>query len=271
MNKHFVRIASYAKAQDIAIKIFTNGTLINKPVAKTLNKLRPICVEVSLYSQDAEIHDKITRVKGSWQKTNNGIRHLRDHGIKVKIKCSLLKTNMAGFDDTLAFLKGTRIPFQCNPVVMPSTDKRKKTTRQQVSSKNLKYITERLSESIRGPLSRKEKLDSSICSAGITSLGITAGGDIIPCIALPVKLGNIMQDSIEHVWNTNSFLNKFRHTQNKDLKTCHQCNAIEFCSRCPGISYLKTGNYKRPYKEACTIAKTRQSLYTCQNERIHVR
>jgi len=48
------------------------------------------------------------------------------------------------------------------------------------------------------------------CSAGITYAGLTAAGDLLPCVPAPIKLGNLLKEDLEDIWVNNKLLNYMR-------------------------------------------------------------
>lgn len=51
------------------------------------------CVNVSLYSMGANVHDSITTVEGSFEKTKANILQLLDNNVPVQINCPIMKQN----------------------------------------------------------------------------------------------------------------------------------------------------------------------------------
>lgn len=74
------------------IEIFTNGTLISEEWYEFLKK-NNIHIALSVYSYEAEMHDKVTKCKGSWGKTNKTIEKLKSYGIPYRV-CNVLMKNI---------------------------------------------------------------------------------------------------------------------------------------------------------------------------------
>lgn len=74
------------------IEIFTNGTLIPETWFNYLAD-NNIHIALSVYSYSAEMHDKVTRVRESLEKTNKTIENLKKHGIKYRV-CNVLMDNI---------------------------------------------------------------------------------------------------------------------------------------------------------------------------------
>ncbi|MER3514674.1 MAG: hypothetical protein C4310_10040, partial [Chloroflexota bacterium] len=93
VHKDFFEIAAYARKRGFAIRLFTNGILIKPGVADKIAALRPVMVELSIYGADAETHDKITQVPGSFHLTVRAARLLRERGVKVTLKAPIMREN----------------------------------------------------------------------------------------------------------------------------------------------------------------------------------
>lgn len=74
------------------IEIFTNGTFITEDWADYLKK-NNIRVAISVYSYDEKMHDEVTRVGGSYRRTNDSIRMLDRIGVKYRV-CNIIMKNI---------------------------------------------------------------------------------------------------------------------------------------------------------------------------------
>ena len=72
------------------VEIFTNGTLMTDSLINYI-KEHGIRVALSLYSYNPDEHDKVTRLSGSWARTNETIRKLRETGIPYAVKSVLMR------------------------------------------------------------------------------------------------------------------------------------------------------------------------------------
>ena len=69
LRRDFLELVAYARKKRFAVKLFTNGLNMTPELARELGELAVQEVQISLYSTRAEVHDWVTRVPGSWQKT----------------------------------------------------------------------------------------------------------------------------------------------------------------------------------------------------------
>ena len=89
-------IISYLYEKEIAIDIFTNGISVTEKVGCLANYY-PRTIGVSLYSGIAEVHDRITRIKGSHKKTLRFIEQCSEYAIPMLLKCCIMKTNVKSY------------------------------------------------------------------------------------------------------------------------------------------------------------------------------
>lgn len=88
---------------------------------------------------------------------------------------------------------------------------------------------------------RKLAAGFSGCSTGLTYVGLTASGDLLPCVPAPIKLGNLLEQSLEEIWIHNELLNYIRNR--KELKgACKKCAYNGICGGCRYTAYI-TGGY----------------------------
>ncbi len=80
------------------------------------------------------------------------------------------------------------------------------------------------------------------CSAGLTYAGLTASGDLLPCVPAPIKLGNLLEKSLEEIWIHNELLNYIRNR--KALKgSCKVCAYSALCGGCRYTAYVTHGDW----------------------------
>jgi len=83
------------------------------------------------------------------------------------------------------------------------------------------------------------------CSAGLTYAGLTASGDLLPCVPAPIKLGNLLEQSLEEIWIHNKLLNYIR--KRKALKgSCKICAYNGLCGGCRYTAYITHEDWLGP-------------------------
>jgi radical SAM protein with 4Fe4S-binding SPASM domain len=92
---------------------------------------------------------------------------------------------------------------------------------------------------------RKFAKGFSGCSAGLTYCGLSAQGDILPCVPAHINLGNLLEKNLEDIWANDETLKHMR--DRKNLKgSCGQCNYNGLCGGCRYTAYFMTNDWLGP-------------------------
>src|SRR6266480_4527555 len=83
LRRDLFDILEHARRLMFSVKIKTNAILIKESQARRLGELDIEGVQISIYSHRPEVHDAITLVPGSLERSLNGARLLRAEGVKV--------------------------------------------------------------------------------------------------------------------------------------------------------------------------------------------
>ena len=84
MHSRITQLIEYVKGKFSFIEIFTNGTLLTDELLE-LMKNSGVSLALSVYSEKPALHDYVTRVNGSYDKTYAHIKKALDKGIQVRI------------------------------------------------------------------------------------------------------------------------------------------------------------------------------------------
>lgn len=254
----FFDIAAYARKKGFCLRLFTNGTLINKDNISRIKELVPIAAEVSLYGASSHIHDAITRVKGSFNRTFNAVTLLLESGINTILKCCVMKNNISELNELIKLAEKLGAAIKFDSTIYPGSNGRRDPLSYRIYGKELKEVLK-----LQGfkKLSNEEVRKTIMpCRAGYTACRISPTGDVFPCTLLPLKLGSLRKNSFYEIWNFSQQLNELRSLKKIDLTRCAHCSFINYCSRCPGLSFLEEGDISFPSSYNCTVAKLRKEV-----------
>ena len=83
------------------------------------------------------------------------------------------------------------------------------------------------------------------CSAGINLFAILANGDLYPCRRLPLKCGNVLEDTIENIYNNSTIIKElFFNTYPSECGNCNKKNYCKGGAKCLTYSIYKNLNQK---------------------------
>lgn len=243
------QIVAHARARSFDIKLKTNALLIGPEQVAWISRLGVHQVQVSIYSHRAEVHDAITKVRGSLDRTVRAMARLRTQGVRVVIACVLMKGNAGDFDGVRRLASDLGAEFTLDPTITPHLDDYSSLRDLNISREELASLYR--NRSLTGdadicappPPVDDDALDSTLCSAGHTSCYVSPHGDVWPCVQFPVVCGNVRDSAFLDIWNSSAQLREVRAIRARDLTTCSSCGHVGTCSRCPGLAYMEGSMY----------------------------
>ena len=229
------------------IAILTNGTLIDDELIKKIKNYKKLAeVQVSLDGHDEESHDRI-RGEGTFLKTVNSIKMLKNSGIKTAVMFTLHKKNIGSASnmpklaaslnvDALTVERMTTMnDAERDEFFIEAPDVKKVYSdvygraETEFKNKNTKLSTSR-------PLwNLIDENAGGYCPIGLSSLCILHDGTLLPCRRLYLPLGNILTDGLFKVWYDSDILWKLR--KRKVKSECAGCSHEDRCGGCSAISY----------------------------------
>jgi AdoMet-dependent heme synthase len=257
MRRDFFEILEHARRLLFNVKIKTNAVMIGEAEAQRIRALAVDTIQISLYSHRPEVHDAITKLPHSFDRTVTAIRFLRDQGLRVAIANVLMTANLSDHYGTQKLAAELGVHYTLDPTITPMMDGDK-------SVLALRIPGEELQEVFRNPAlvpnqeefcappkpPSEEDLEGYSCSAGHSFCYISPYGDVFPCVQFPLPTGNVRQQKFLDIWNLSPQMNEVRSIQVKDLTTCSSCSHAGGCSRCPGLAYME-GSMRGPSTADC--------------------
>jgi len=266
-------ILEKAKALGFAWNIFTNASIMTTERIMELRDLKVFEVNVTVFSMDHEVHDSITGVPGSLIKTIQGLEAMAEAGLRLRIRCVLMKKNLTGYRSILDLAKRLNATCHFDTNLMPGRGNGFSTFKQRLGQKELSDI---LADpdvfSVHGnPLEQKNtdcngrsvKMENSQvhCAAGVSSLYISPCGDIYPCVHFPRSAGNMRRQKLKHIWETSPVFLQVRKISLDSLDECPSCEHVTYCARCPALAEKEDGSLTGPSSWACITAEAMKAVF----------
>ena len=101
MNPNLIQMLEKCRDANFSINLLTNLNLLTDELLEVIASNPLLSVQTSLYSMNEEIHDSITKRKGSYRKTMDSIVQLWDNNIPMQINCPIMKQNMTSYSDVI--------------------------------------------------------------------------------------------------------------------------------------------------------------------------
>ena len=258
IRHEFFEIAQYARNKCFAVRILTNGTLITPEIADKIAALYPVSVEMSVYGAQAQTHNDITLVPGSFGRTMRAFQLLGERGVRTYVKMLLMKENIGEFDDVRALAEEFGAIFRYDITVTPKDDGGVLPVCHRLSDKNLLWLFRQEITDEWEPRQLKE--DDHVCMSGLNYICINPYGEVFPCVQIRTPAGNLRAESLEEIWRESPNLQRMRSITWSDFKACTACKYHGSCVYCMGIALLQEGDLFKPPSVACRQARLRQQV-----------
>ena len=267
LRKDLFELLEHARRLHFDVRLKSNALLVTPEKAARLRALGVRQIDVSIYSADPAVHDWVTKIPGSLERTLDGVLALRDAGVTVKLNCPLMKQNVGQYRDIRALAERLGVLCGFDPMITARNDGDASPLVLRISSKELRTVLEdpALNPSCGtapAPLSdgTRADLDEVPCGASHNACYVSAYGDVMPCVAMPISCGNVRDTPFAEIWHRSPEMRRVRSIRIRDLHTCSSCAASPFCSRCPGQALVETGDLYGPSPANCEHALTRAQV-----------
>lgn len=261
LRKDLLELIEYARRQHFDVRLKSNALLVTAEVAARLHALGVRQVDISIYSADPAVHDWVTKVPGSLARSLEGAALLRDAGITVKLNCPLMKQNVGQYKDIRLLAERLGVGSGFDPMITAKNDG-------DTSPMALRITRRELAEVLQDPALNpscgtaapaveggvRADLDEVPCGASHNACYISAYGDVMPCVAMPLACGNVRDTPFAEIWHRSPEMLRVRSIRIRDLHTCSSCAASPFCTRCPGQALVETGDLYGPSPANCEHA-----------------
>ncbi len=271
MRPDFFEIAKYMQKKEIALSIATNATLITKEIAQKLKKVDCLYAQVSLDGATAKTHDYF-RGRESFNKTIEGVKQLLAAGIMVGISCTVTRLNIKEFSKELDLAEKLGVQIFMHYNFIPTgrgKEIRKLDITPKQKDKLLKYIAQqnkkrkitvistapqfaRVCQGFSSAslthfdiFNKDPKMSEQIqfladfvggCGAGRLYLAMEPNGDLLPCVFIQKKIGNIKTTNFFEIWRKNKDLLDIRNRK-AFKKHCAICDFRNTCGGCRARAY----------------------------------
>lgn len=269
LREDFEEIYLYAKKKGFLITLFTNGTLIDGKTIKLLSEYPPFFSEITLYGATKDIYEKVTRVRGSYERCVEGIKKIVNANIKLKLKTMAITINQHEIEamDKLAQTLGCEFRFDPTLHKRIDTNRFSEPEKFRISPedvvrldimfpKRMQEFHEFCDKFVKEPI-KDDRLYT--CGAGINSININPYGYATGCSTMVKDGFSLKEHELQWVWDEGI---PFIINQKKDFShPCDNCSLISLCGQCAAWSILESGDMEKEVEYLCKIAKIRESNF----------
>jgi radical SAM protein with 4Fe4S-binding SPASM domain len=280
VRKDLFDVAKRIRDNGMAFSIATNATLMTKENAKKLKEHGCLFAQVSVDGSNPESHNWFRGVK-MFEKTIQGIKNAVAEDISVGISTTVTNHNYHEIPDIINLAEklgaGTFMYYNFIPtgrgkdivnldltpdqreLLLKSMAKQTKKRKMRLLSTAPQYgrvCVENEAATLamtHFDYSSPEILESvrflaefiGGCGTGRLYCALEPNGDITPCVFIPIKLGNIKEDSLLDVWHNSDAFIKIRDREHFK-GNCGVCKYKNVCGGCRARAYAYFNDLQGP-------------------------
>ncbi len=264
-------IIEIIRQHNLQMTMETNGVLLSPEIVREILKCENPFVSVSLDGSDAQTHEWVRGVRGSFDAALDGIRNLAAVGLKPQIIMTLMRHNREQIEPLVELAESIGAESVKFNLLQPTA--RGEDLHQNGEALEIKNLIElgrwmeaelvprtslRLlydSPSAFRPLGRIFGKNGGGCgTCGIKSIiGVLGDGSYALCgigESIPeLVFGHAAEDRLDDIWNHHPTLQEIRKGLPDRLEgVCRNCLMKKMCiGSCIAQNYYRTGNFWAPY------------------------
>jgi MoaA/NifB/PqqE/SkfB family radical SAM enzyme len=239
--RDFIPLYRYARRLGFLVLIFTSGYLVTREHIRLFKKEPPFCIEITLNAVERGLYERISGVKGSFDRVMRAIESLHKENIPFKLKSMALKSNFGhlpkigdyarryGLRPDVDYFLHAGLRHELRPYSFSAPVERPKNAACPKSEPRV-GLTNRL-------------FDCNM--AGADAIHVDPWGNIALCALLRVPKVNILRGDLKRSFE--KLLDHYRKINHfTTASPCRGCRMRQECGWCPGKAYVETGCLEKP-------------------------
>lgn len=216
LREDIIELIEYSKW--FVTRLNTNGIKLDKAFCQELMKASLDSCQITFYSCDEAIHNKLVGVN-EYAKTVEGIDNALEAGINISINTPLCKLN-SDYVSTLEFLNAKGVRYvTCSGIIASGNALLEESTSVQLEKDEIKKVLKDAVEycyshgmeiSFTSPgwiepeYFKELGINEPTCGACLSNMAITPSGKVVPCQSYLSSgdMGDILHENWECIWNS---------------------------------------------------------------------
>lgn len=262
LRPDFPEIYLYVKERGIIPTLFTNATLVDAGMAKLLADWPPFWIEVTLYGATRETYERVTGVKGSYDKCMRGIELLLKHELNLKLKTMVLKENVHELEQMYGLAGGLGLEFRHDALLNPTLSGGRDPAAHRVDIETVIELDRRYNAEVdtwRDFIRESRDLPPAEtligCGSGINSFHVDPQGMLGLCLLARTEAYDLRSGEFLEGWN--GPIAELRSRRPGRNYRCGNCGLRHLCGSCAAWAGLETGSPEASVDYLCRVTAMR--------------
>lgn len=280
LHPQFFEILEGMSNMGLQVSVNSNGTLIDRNVAKRLSQTPPLRINLTLYGASAKTYEALCGDASAYDRVLRAVEFLKEYHIPVKFNASITPDNVQDMETMIAYAQEQECPIQVATYMFPpirrdhtQVGKNERLTPEKaafakVHSDYLQNSPEWfVAQSSRfqtfvplETLSFGEKSETSMkmkCRAGVCSFWIDWQGNLTNCGMYGSANISIKDKNFEDAWKELTALTE----QVKYQPVCAACPNESLCHPCIAMIHNECGNLNGRPEYMCQMNQALAKYY----------
>lgn len=237
-------LVKYASRLGMRVNLISNGTLIDEKLASRLASAGLASAQLSIEATNAELHDSITCIPGSFDKTLHAFTSLKKAGVLVHTNTTLSRMNLAESTRIPEFVKNS---LQCDRfsmnLVIPAGTAAANFADVCIAYSEIGAHIGKIIELSRAhdvefmwysPLPMcifntvANGLGNRGCSACDGLISVAPDGAVLPCASCADPVGNLLRQEFREIWDSEHA--RMYRDKKFALNECRGCENFSLCN-----------------------------------------
>jgi radical SAM protein with 4Fe4S-binding SPASM domain len=259
----FADIYRYAAEKGMLLTVFTNGSLLNSKHVELFRSFPPRAVEITLYGASEETYRHVTGRRGMHERVMQGIRRLKDAGVRFRLKTMLLKDTEADLPALEQFAAEMGAPFRFDAAVSPTLEggagplasrvPPERAVELEGSSAAQSALWARTMDALPESAAGDGRLYT--CGAGRTGFHLDPRGRLSPCLMIPWLTFDLAATPFALAWQ--EIGEAMAAMKAPPDFPCRSCRYKNVCGYCPAFFRLETGSERIRSDYLCALGRCR--------------
>ncbi|MCW5202372.1 MAG: radical SAM protein [Candidatus Electrothrix communis] len=214
LHPDFFEIGKLAQDLGFVVRVRTNGHILNRDNCTRLREeVAPYMIEVSLHGATADVHDRQTRVPGSFDRLLKNLSTAMDVGLRCSVVTTPTAWNEHQIEEMLALCDALGLPLRFQGPVGPRDNGDTEPLALQPAQATWDLISalqkQRRHDAMPSPaqdqaadlFSEEQPEERAMCGVGVSGVDIDPFGNVQACMHLQEPAGNLHRQSIKDIWN----------------------------------------------------------------------
>lgn len=248
LHPHFEDIIKLLNEYNIVWNLTTNGSLLDKRMAKLLKENNVNSVFITLAGMNDDTDGYIKSARNTYTKAIAAIDNCIRNSIDIHVGYLLTSLNVKDIDKFIEYAKNNNLSVKLMKIKPIGTALFN--TELYIDDDTYDRVLNKMKDELGNKLldsEQNQQIENINCMAGVTTCVIGADYNVYPCVMFlgnkDVSSGSIKNRTLKDIWNNSPVLEEFR-SPRIFLQKCNSCSKKNKCKGgCRGNAYLKARDY----------------------------